>query len=56
MNITHGWVGGPHVLGHVPVHCLAHADTGGKVVALVEDGHARVGGAGDASAVDFTLP
>ena len=44
------------MLGHVPVYCLAHADTGGEVVALVEDGYARVGGAGDTSAIDFTLP
>ena len=43
------------MLRHVTVHCLAHADARGEVVALVEDGHARVGGAGDAPAIDFTL-
>ena len=37
------------------MHHLTHADARGKVVALVEDGHARVGGAGDTSAIDFTL-
>ena len=44
------------MLRHVTVHRLTHADAWGEVVALVEDGHARVGGAGDTSAVDFTLP
>ena len=55
MNVTHGRVRGPHVLRHVTVHRLTYADARGKVVALVEDGHARVGGAGDAPTVDFTL-
>ena len=43
------------MLRRVTVHRLAHADARGEVVALVEDGHARVGGAGDAPAIDFTL-
>ena len=56
MNVAYDRLRGPHVLRHVTVHCLAHTDTRGKVVALVEDGHARVGGTGDAPAIDFTLP
>ena len=43
------------MLRHVTVHRLTHADARGKVVALVEDGHARVGGTGDTPAIDFTL-
>ena len=56
MNVAHGRVRGPHVLSRVTVHRLTYADARGEVVALVEDGHACIGGAGDTSAVDFTLP
>ena len=51
VDVTHGRVGGPLVLGGLAVDGGAHGGARRQVVGLAQDRHAHAAGAGDAAAV-----